>query len=465
MTSARRQWERLKNKSQLWKIRLGLLLTLMIFCVAFLGGGLFADNSQPHPSITILLPQHMLPRESFLFLDRYRRLYEAETGVQVNLERIMASNRERYLLKRNTRLYVSNGPTLIMISYNEYARDLVEAGVAQKISGKIPNQQSLYKGLIDEYFVPVKMHGKTVSLNREFLEKHGLPEPGLNWTLKEHDELWDLWSEREEVFFNRNLFHAIVERKMRGMAFIDENTRKVNLNTQEVRELIQEIHQEVFSGKYILETDYTFENYYNMFHIMNSEESLDSWEKFIRNSRHNFIMNTVGHHYNGLHSQRSNQVVKYIPTSLLLPDVRQDPYHFIGFLVNRNGENIDLGFDFINYLLSDTIQIDLFEQEAEMENSTNAPVIRTIEDDIEAFELRRDILKEAVTLRKAMTERLKHEDLSSLFYGPDLKELRVRQRLITELINIIFADVPYTEDELSHRLRKMEDELTLYLNE
>lgn len=449
-----------------------LLISLMLLTAfsrigASVGGLLKHQESQQEtpPTITVLLPQHTLPRESYLFLDRYRRQYETETGVKVNLERIMAANRERYLLRRNTRLYMSEGPALILLSQDEYARELVEAGVALKIGDGIPNQANLYPGLRDDYFVPVKMHGKTVSLNRRFLEQNGLTEPGLEWTLQDHDELWDLWAEKEEVFFNRNLFHAIVTRHLRDVRFIHESGESVQLNTPEVRQLIQEIHDEVFSGKYILQADYRFENYYNMFHVMNSEESQDSWERFIRNSRNNFIMNTVGHHYNGLHSQRSNQVVKYIPTSLLLPDVREDPFHFIGFLVNRNGQHPDLGMEFINYLLSDSIQLDLFEQEAEMENSTNAPVVNTIVESIEAFELRRDILPEAVSLRKAMTKWVENEEMQPLFYGPDLKELKVQQRFVTELINIIFADQPHTEEELTFTLKKMENELTLYLNE
>lgn len=455
-----------------WKVLVVFLFSLWIVMAfgrnnSMVGGQLNQDaaGEEPAASITILLPQHALPRESYAFLDRYRMQYEKETGIQVNLERIMAANRERYLLRRNTRLYMQEGPTLVMISQDEYARELVEAGAAYPIGDRIPNQANLYPGLQDDYFVPVKMHGKTVSLNRRFLEKYALPEPGLDWTLQDHDELWDLWAEREEVLFNRNLFHAIVNRHLRDLRFIHEDGHRVEVDTEEVRQLIRRIQDEVFSGRYLLEPDYTFENYYNMFHVMNSQESQDSWEKFIRNSRNNFIMNTVGHHYNGLHSQRSNQVVKYIPTSLLLPDVRDEPFHFIGFLVNRNGKNLDLGLDFVNYLLSDQVQMDIFEQEAEMENSTNAPVVHTIENEIQAFELRRDLLPEAVTLRKTMTQWLINRSMQPLFYGPDLKELTVQRRLVTELINIIFADEPYSEEELTYTLRKMENELTLHLNE
>ncbi len=432
-----------------------------------MAGGLLSQekNEAAPPSITILLPQHTLPRESYAFLDRHRLQYEKETGIQVNLERIMAANRERYLLRRNTRLYMRDGPALVMFGPGEYARELVEAGVALPVGNRLPNQANLYAGLQDDHYVPVKMHGKTVSLNRRFLETHGLPEPGLNWTLQDHDDLWDLWAEKEEVLFNRNLFHAIVNRHLRDLDFIHEDGQKVELNTERVRQLIRRIQEEVFSGKYILEPDYAFENYYNMFHVMNSRESQDSWEKFIRNSRNNFIMNTVGHHYNGLHSQRSNQVVKYIPTSLLLPDVRNEPFHFIGFLLNRNGYNTEAAFDFLNYLLSDPVQMDIFEQEAEMEDSTNAPVVSTIEKDIESFEVRRDLSSEAVALRITMTQWLETRPWQHILYGPELKELTVQRRLVTELITIVFADEPFSEEELDHTLRKMEDELTLYLNE
>lgn len=460
------------KKLKINKIAIITISILAIWMVIILGNKVgFGDvlNSDAtdaeEKEIIILLPHVYLPQSSYGFIERYRHLYEKETGVKVRLERLMASNQDSYTLKRNSRLYMREGPTLLLIPYHENCRELVEKGVALEVGDRIENLQKVYKGIRDDYYVPIKIHGETISLNRELLEKWGVEEPGLDWTLDDYRKLWKLWTETEKVYFNRNLFHSIVEMKIKDIRFVDLKSNRVDLNNERIKQLIKSIKEETFSGKYIMEENYTYENYYRMFHELGSEESKDSWNRYISNSAKGLVMSSQGHHYNGLSSIRSDRAFKYIHGSLLLPDVRRKGFHTIGFLVNRNGKNIDLGLDFLNYLLSDKIQLDIYNEEAMLEDSTNAPINTEIISDIEGIEKVKGVMDETLELRKYMTSLLHEKDYRHVFYGDNLDEQLVRNRFITEIIPIIFADEPYSDEEISNILRRVEDELTIYINE
>lgn len=457
---------RLKNPRVLIGIIIAILIIGALISKAWIINVSNTDNhSKEEKEITILLPHVYLPQSSYNFIEIYRKRYEKETGIKVGIERLMASNRDSYLLKRNSRLYMGEGPTLLLIPYHESCRELVEKGVALKVKGKIDNLDKLYSGIKDDYYVPIKIHGETVSVNRKLLEKWGVEEPAIDWTLEDYDRLWKRWTDTEEVYFNRNLFHSIVEMMTRDIKFVNLESNTVQLNNGKIKQLIKDIQNEVFSGKYILNENYSYENYYRMFHDMSSVESRDSWDRFISNSAKGLIMNSEGHHYNGLSSIRTDIAFRYINSSLLLPDVRRNGFHTIGFIVNRNGKNSDLGLDFLNYLLSDEIQLDLYVRESKIPDSTNGTVNKNIIDEIESMERVEEVLDETLELRKYMTSLLEEKDYKHVFYGRNLQEQTVRNRFITELIPIVFADEPYSEKELSNVLKKLEQELTIYINE
>ncbi|SCX90782.1 extracellular solute-binding protein [Alkaliphilus peptidifermentans] len=441
------------------------LFVILLLLLLVLRGIWPTAEEQEENEIVILFPYSDTPMESYAFIETYRRQYEEETGVKVRIEKIRAGNPDKYTMKRNSMLYMKNGPTLLLLGPFDNAREFVEKGVALEITGKIQNQEKLYNGLKDDYYLPIKIHGRTISINRELLNKLNIPEPGLDWTLADHDYYWERALEAEDIYFNRNLFYQIVGMKIRDLTFIDEESNRALLNSNETKKVIEEIREEVFSGKYILEESYTYENYYRMFHELNSQESKDSWDKYMANSARFFIMNSVGHHYNGLTSIRMDNVFKHITTSLLVPDVRGNEIHSVGFVVNRNGKNVDLGLDFLNFLISDEIQFNIYEREAEWENATNAPVNKAIMSEVERIESNRGILEETLELRRFMTNRLDEGDYERVFYGLDSREVVIRNRFFNELIDIVFADEPYSDEELSRRLRKAENELTIYINE
>lgn len=424
--------------------------------------------------ITILMPYSANTTSAkyngINFIMKYGGKYEAETGTKVKLETIDANSYEDFLKKRDMKLYLDEGPTLILLghalmggghddSFNSY----VESSIALNIKGRIDNQEKLYDSLKDEYFVPTAINILSVPLNREVLERNGIIEPGFDQTIEDLKSIWDKWSENETIYLSFPIFNDLKNLIFHDIDYIDLQTGKVSLNDDEIKEYIGTLKKEIFSGKYQINDSYTYENFYNMIYEFKSDEFKETIKYYMENTKNDFSMSMRHYGCNELNTFDSQRAFQN-SNKLLLPEVKNKQIFGYGFIVNRNGISVQEGIDFLNYLLSDEIQFDIYKSGGSLSKGTTGIVNKTIEEKILELEKSKKIPEEAINLRQYMYEQIEKGNYI-LMYDRDLKEDFIKERFDKELVKIVFADELYTGEEISQMLQQLEDELNIYIQE
>ncbi|KPU27935.1 hypothetical protein TR13x_00865 [Caloranaerobacter sp. TR13] len=395
-----------------------------------------------------------------MMLERYKYKFEREKGIKVKYEVITASNYDDYIKKVNIKLHEKEGPTLILITSGENYLNFIERGISLDIKNKIPNFEKVYESLKanNNFIVPFGIYSSPIALNRNVLKELNIQEPSLDWTRQDYLEIKEKWLEREPRYFTSEMYKELIWNVLDDLEIIDAKNNKVNVNNKKVIEYIKSLRNEIFSGKYILNKNYTYENYYKMFFVKDSEEYKEAMklQKYFDSQN----LRRIYYKKDALKSLK-NDIDMDINDIIVLPQVLYDEM-FVqvnGFIVNKNGKNIQLGLEFLNYLLNDENQLEMYRTK-----SNPYPVNKEIEEKIEEIEKANDVNEKSVELRKYILEQLKNGR-----YKPFKHQKRIyydiKKSIISEFTKFIFADEPYTDEELSRELQKLEDKLNMWLNE
>lgn len=139
-----------------------LLIIPLLLIVSCSNGTKDVDmQSDKRKEITILITDNNYEwiEERVSTLVNCKLLFEQERGVKINFDIITANNEDEYEKKKNTKLYLNEGPTLIFISPTDSYKSYIDQGIAVDVKGKIPNLEKVYSGTLNNegYFIPIGM--------------------------------------------------------------------------------------------------------------------------------------------------------------------------------------------------------------------------------------------------------------------------------------------------------------------
>ncbi len=388
----------------------------------------------------------------------YIERFERENGVKVNFDVINGNNDDDYDKKINTKLYLKEGPTLIFISLYGTYQNYIKQEIAVKNEGEIPNITKVYDSLLDEGygFVPVGMIHWAVALNRPTFDKLEIDAPKLNWTREDYINIKEKWLKIEPQYLHNWIYQEYLA-LLDDLDIFDESKKKVNLCNDKVIQYINYVREEIFSGKYIMNKDYTYENYFNMLFNEKSVEHIESRDLELKKEN---VLRKYWYVQRGLKSIETSEYIN-INDDIVLPRIMDGEdalLYTCGFIVNRNGKNIELGRKFLNGLLSDEIQLEMYQKKFDL-----YPVNKDIESEIEKIEKEKNINEKAVNLRKYILQQIKTGNYKRNSNSKKIQE--VKDMISKDLAKFIFADKAYTDEELGRELQKMENKYNMWLNE
>lgn len=440
-----------------------LLIIFLLLIVSCTNGTKDVDiQSDKRKEITILLTDkdYEWIEERVPTLVNCKLWFEQERGVKINFDIITANNDDEYDKKKNTKLYLDDGPTLIFISSFDSYKNYIEQGIAVNVKGKIPSLEKVYSGVLNDegYLIPIGMDYWPTILNKSVLDRLGLDKPKPNWNRNDYLKMKEMSLKLEPQYFTRSEYFELLVPRLNELDVLDEENKTIRLNNQEVIQCIRDIREEISSDKYILNENYTYENYHNMIFERESEECKESisLDEYIEDKR---LKSAYPRTRSGLKSLEVDSIIDN--NNVILPDViygENDIFHTWGFIVNSNGKNIELGMEFLNELLVDDIQLEMFTQEY-----STYPVNKEIEDEISRLEEEKGINEEAIELRKYLINQIELGNYER--YHSSRKKLELQSKLYLDFVEYVFADEPYTDEELSEELQKLETKYRIWLNE
>lgn len=409
------------------------------------------------------------------FID-YTRKFEKQYGVKVNLKAIGDGNgsendMENFQKKMNTYLYEKKGPELIF-GNNQQAnlvKLLIKQSAVVDLKDKIPNIKKIYDALLDKevYYVPIGMDYTGSLLNKKVLEELGINELETDWSYEDYVELREKWLTYSQRYFTIDEFNYISDRYLWQCRLYDVQSKKVTINTLEVKNAINSIRNIIYSN-YKLNNDYTYKNYYNMLYEPMSEEGLSEKRLLSSKEYKQESLRAVG---SGNNSSRlyARQIQDALESGLvLMPDFKEDQDLFsYGFLVNKNGNNLELAYEFINGLLEDKTQMDMLKPDKFYQYY---PVNKEIEEEIIKAESQEGFEKEVIEIKESALNRIKEGHahlfvLKSMDNPTMIQNYQLYERLKKQMIKYLFADTTYSNDALDNELKRLEAEYTIWLNE
>lgn len=435
------------------------------------------DNSAEKPEITILYyadDGSILKNSIF---PRYIRDFKKQYGVEVTLQGIgdgSGSQRdmENFQKKINTYLHTKKGPELIMTSNRckNMVETLLQQDVVVNLRGKVANIDKIYEGLLDKevYYVPIGMDHNNSQFNKIVLEELGITALGSEWTAKDYEQLIEKWRKHSPRYFTSNDFYSISSKYLWKCKLYDEQSKQALLNTPEVKAAIRNIRKEIYEN-YKLDKNYIYENYYKMLFEPTSEEAKKDEE--LLNSREYREQGLNVHGYGPIQSRLfARQIQEALDLGLILKPEYKDSrisLDSFGFLVNKNGANVEIAYEFINGLLSDEKQLGMWEP---INVYQYYPVNKDIEEEIKKAELQEGASARAMEAKEVALNYIKQSraDLYVLMnIDNNASQIRAKlyDRLQKELVKFIFADVPYSDEKLTAELKRMEAEYNVWLNE
>ncbi|WP_066499107.1 extracellular solute-binding protein [Abyssisolibacter fermentans] len=464
-------------------------ITVLILCIILVLLTIACSNdyndiatNNEQKEITILIKDYDLSGllRRYCTIYGYTERFEIETGIKVNFEVINGKNEIDYERKMNEKLYLEEGPTLIYISDCNTYRKYIDQGVALNTEGKIPNLENVYNSLLDDgefYFVPVGMIHWPIQLNRSAFDKMGIEDPKFDWTKEEYLKIREKWLKFEPEYFNQHEYSNYFEFMVDDLGIINESLKQVSLNNSRVIQYINDVREDIFSGKYILDKEYTYKNFYNMIFVNGSYESNEALKLHMRYKYENLRNNDFR-----INALKSLPISKFINVrnDIILPNTLYGDSELLrtfGFVVNKNGKNTELGMEFLNGLLSDKIQLEMF-----ISRKDNLyPVNKEIESEIDEIEIeinekvakekkegikhyvRKDVNEKATALRKYILQQVKTGNYKRCMKSKRITE--IKDMMYIDLAKFIFADEIYTDKELSRELQKIKYKYNMYLNE
>lgn len=133
-------------------------------------------------------------------------------------------------------------------------------------------------------------------------------------------------------------------------------------------------------------------------------------------------------------------------------------------MVNKNGKNLNLAYAFINGILSNTTQMDIYQSNRINVYQAFYPVSKEIETDIKTLEPKENLNPAAIKLKEDVLSEIKNEKVQRTSFKNE-KEERIFSSWYGDMLQFIFTDKPYTDAELSKALQILEDKYTILLNE
>ncbi|MTI71940.1 MAG: extracellular solute-binding protein [Firmicutes bacterium] len=386
-------------------------------------------------------------------------LFEQEYDVKVKLESVEVKNAEEYNEALTLMMNKTEGPTLIFVRLGRNYTRFLDAGIAVNLSGKIPNRKNVFEEIItDEYFLPLGVYYPTVSIDKEVYKQLDLEVdiPGLDWTREDYSELKKAALDKDPRQLNIWSYEEIFDMFFKGIDLIDEKKNKAKVNTKEVKESLEEIKEEVYSGRYILPPNYSYENYKNMLLDYNSEEYKLS-RSLYREELDEKLVNPMFINALKPKSYNSSSLAK---ESVVLPDIPSENGKLMvsGFILNRNGKNKELGLELLNYLLSKE------SQETVLRSVFLYPSIKGLESIMEEIEKENYTHQDFIDLRKHTFKNFK-KGKYKVGNNISKQQASILGELKKISIEYVFRDKPFTEEELTHILTRKEDKYSIWLNE
>jgi hypothetical protein len=423
----------------------------------------------------------ILEKDSFL---DYTSKFEKQYGVKVNLKAIgdgsgTANDLENFEKKVNTYLYAQKGPELIFGNdWQSNITKLINQSTVVDVRDKIPNLKKIYDTLLGQevFYIPIGIDYSGMVLNKKVLEEMGIKELGTDWAWKDYIELRKKWLTYSKRYFTANEYYNIREEYLRQCRLYDTQNKKATINTLEVKNAIKSIRDEIYNN-FKLNDDYTYENYYNMFYVPTSKEAISEEELRSTVEYKQESLRAVG--FGNISSRLyTRQIQDALDNGLvLMPDFKglDTGLHSCGFLVNKNGNNLELAYEFVNGLLEDETQMEMWQLDRLYQYY---PVNKEIEERIRNAEIQenlevtgqKNLDKEVTDIKENALNRIK-QGHAYLFVLKNMdntamgEEFQLYERFKKQVTKMIFADIPYSDDELERELKKLEAEYTIWLNE
>lgn len=413
------------------------------------------------PELTILVTPNMrnwMKKDCFV---NYERQFEKQYGVTVNYE-IYGGDYESNAGELMTKLITKDGPELIMDDWNN-EHSLIEQGAVVNARDKVPNISKVYDSLVasEAYYIPLGIDYQPIVLRKDMLEELQLPTPNLSWTIEDYYIMRDKWLEQSNRMFTSFELNETNYKYLRELELFDYRNKRANINTTELKNALVQIKREIFSGKYILDKNYTYKNYYNMLFEYTSREYEEDMELRLSTgyNEQSFRSRSDEHGINLLYAKdfdfRLGKIV-ILPRSIYKDNLLGS----IGIMINKNGANLELAYEYVNGLLSDEIQLEMYGGE----ESTIYPVNKVIAGKIADIEKKEGYSEEALQLKKYIIGRIEKAEFQ-LYEMRDMKENDLYWMLIKDLLKYIFIDKSYSDVELSSELKKLEDKYNIILSE
>ena len=398
--------------------------------------------------------------------------YDDIKDIKVKFDIIKGDTYEEFLDNINVKLYLDKGPTLIYISYKPYYYQMFkEKGIAKKVDhNMIPNINNIYDFYLEEeiYFVPIGAYYICTSFNKAQIEKLDIEIPGFNLTINEYYDIREKWVKATApIELSSKDVDDIVTYKLDNINIFTEDNKSIKLDTREMKENIRDMRKEIYSGKYILPDGFTDEDYYNACIDYKGQYRWKYEDFWFKSATIYYLYFNA---YDGL--KTASMKSGMIDNRIHFPNVKKPKYNVRlgGFIVNSNGKNKELGYKFLNSLLREEFQMQMYRGDNGdyvVPSNMYTPVIKTVEDDIEKVESKQDLEPEIIELKNYIYDKMEKGEIRPEIYKKDktLKTVTLRKRLYKNLFKFIFTEEEYGDEELSRELQKLEDRYNLYLNE
>ena len=417
-------------------------------------------------TIAIFEPYHWGLQLRFPILMTELNKIKEEIGIRVEYDVIRGKSEEEFLKKLNTKLYLDNGPTLIYF-YNMPTKIYTESGVALNLEGKIENLDNIYDSIRDKnnYFVPIGMETNFIELNKYESSKMGIEEPDLNWSWDDYITIRDKWLKENGRKLKSRLISETYYHKINEIDIIDMKSKKANINTKEVKDTIKDLRDEFLYGKYEVPNNLKEEDYYKIFFDFNN---LTKEEQTKYNNFDSLPLNYIFHYpsENGLYTSTLDNKIRKNKAVLPYTGARGENVYLAGFLVNKNGKNIDNAIKFLNYILSDKTQMKLYADFKKL-GSRFYPVNKNIENKIKKVEKNGDFNEKALQLKEYQLEKIKSGEYKTkiVYKDQNMKMFTLRNKLYKDIFKLVFADEEYSDSKLERKLQELENQYNIYLNE
>lgn len=404
------------------------------------------------------------------YIGEYIDKFEGDFGVDIKLQRIMsdphrlitAEDVSEYNKKLFTKLITKDGPELVFAQYMSL-EPLIRQGAVLDVKGKVDNIDKIYDTLVEDkvYYVPIGMNIYTRALNRETLKQLGADALPFDWTSKDYFTLKDRWISSNTLLFSQLEYYEVFEGFIDMESLYNEKDNTVKLNTPEVRQKLRDIRSYIFSGKYKLTNGYKYGNYYNMIFEDKSPEFKLGYQYFLQNKDNGNVAG--GLIANIFRARDMDGKIKSFGTVMYPPFKDEEKLmSSYGFLVNKKGKNLNLAYEFINGMLSNEVQMHMFENESNIH--LYYPVNKEIEADILKLEARTVSDPNVIELKKYALQQLKdgkfklYVTMNPRFYG-------ITSMILKDLAKFTLADEPYSDEALQAELKKLEGKYNVLLNE